>query len=61
MGGTTERRLILGTDSEVARRDWAFSIMLATKWGVDQGSSGSGKASGQVRDSLSYVNELKKQ
>ena len=61
MGGSTERRLTLGTDSEVTRRDWAFSIMLATKWGLDQGSGGSGKAYSQVRDSLSYVNELKKQ
>jgi len=61
--GSTERRLTLGTDSEAARRDWAFSIMLATKFDSgSQGGDNGGKPSSQgVRDSLSYVNELKKQ
>ena len=31
--GSSKRRLTLGTESEGARRDWAFSVMLATKWG----------------------------
>lgn len=38
--GSSERRLTLGTDSEGARRDWAFSIMLAIKW-AQEGSGGS--------------------
>lgn len=29
---STQRKLTLGIDSDSARRDWAFSIMLATKW-----------------------------
>ena len=61
--GSTERRLTLGTDSEAARRDWAFSIMLATKFesGPQGGETGGRPSSHGVRDSLSYVNELKKQ
>jgi hypothetical protein len=62
MGGSNERRLTLGTNSEAARREWAFSLMLATKWGVDHSGSGGGaKGTSSARDSLSYVNELKKQ
>lgn len=37
IGGNNQKKLTLGTDSEAARRDWAFSIMLAAKWGSDQG------------------------
>jgi hypothetical protein len=76
--GSTERRLTLGTDSDSARRDWAFSLMLACKWsqnpeshnvlvgdrtgsGTVSGAGGSKNSGTGARDSLSYINELKRQ
>jgi hypothetical protein len=41
--GSSKRRLTLGTESEGARGDWAFSMMLATKWG-QEGADGGGRA-----------------
>lgn len=34
----TKQRLVLGSDSDSSRRDWAFSLMLASKWNLNEAS-----------------------
>ena len=38
----TKQRLVLGTESDSIRRDWAFSLMLASKWNLNEASKGEG-------------------
>jgi hypothetical protein len=38
----TKQRLVLGSESDSSRRDWAFSIMLASKWNLNEASKGEG-------------------
>lgn len=38
----TKQRLVLGSDSDSSRRDWAFSLMLASKWNLNEASKGEG-------------------
>jgi len=46
--GNKVNKLILGTDSELSRRDWVFAMQLSRR------------LQNKMRDSVLYLNELKK-